>query len=195
MTKSYISLRRFGQSLLAGKVRGRADSVGLQRRIQKYLNCRKRVETSNQSHSTCASTGMSIKVDATRVGVLRSACRSTDCPSNKPGRYQQNRHHEPKCTLHKFSPSNLLGTNQTGRHPQNLDDPRRMSLSFGQGKRKRRQMSSTTNDAEQSSKSYDPQGCVDRSRSAAPSFLCDICHFVNLPCISTTLNATGTWRF
>ena len=56
-------------------------------------------------------------------------------------------------------------------------------------------MSSTTNEAEQSSKSGGPQGCVDRSRSAASSILCDICRFGVLPCISATLNTTGTWRF
>ena len=52
-----------------------------------------------------------------------------------------------------------------------------LNLSSDQGKR-RRQMSSTTNDAEPDSKSSDPQGYVDRSRSATSSFLCDICLFV-----------------
>ena len=52
-------------------------------------------------------------------------------------------------------------------------------------------MSSTTSDTEQSSKSGGPQGCVDRSRSAASSFLCDICRFVVLPCISDHAQHNG----
>ena len=56
-------------------------------------------------------------------------------------------------------------------------------------------MLSTTNNAEQSSKSDGPQSCVDRSRSAASSFLCDI---MSLRRSSLHLNHAqhnGAWRF
>ena len=56
-------------------------------------------------------------------------------------------------------------------------------------------MSSTMSDAEHGSKSGFRQGCVNCSRSAASSFLCDICRCINLPCISTTLTVLGHGGF
>ncbi|APZ95999.1 hypothetical protein Fuma_05662 [Fuerstiella marisgermanici] len=47
-------------------------------------------------------------------------------------------------------------------------------------------MSSTTNDAAGCLTTSVPKGCDDSSRSAASSFLDDICRLVTLPCISTT---------
>ena len=56
-------------------------------------------------------------------------------------------------------------------------------------------MLSTTTDAEIRRKSSRPAGCVEYYRSAASSFLDDICRLVTLPFISAILDTTRTFRF